>query len=379
MNILVVHNGYKTANVGGEDIAVQKEIAALKQYSDANIYEFHVSNDDIQAFNLVKNIWGNQTYAKDLQNKITQWGIDIVHVHNFFPLLTPLVFKAAKAAGAKVVHTLHNYRWWCLSGTLFRNNQTCEKCLNKKMAVNGILHGCYRNSVVQSAVAGSAFAWYHHQQYLEDIDLFFVLSEFAKTKLKGLIPEAKLKIKPNLIDEPPIPLPLAKDKKDYLYVGRLEQAKGIELLLSIWRTLSSDFHLQIIGTGVDEQKLREAYTASNISFLGKRTHAEVLMAMANSRYLVHPAMAYETFGLTLLEAMSVGTPVIALDVGPRKEFVINEYNGFLTTLASFKHTLETSLHHVHYERFSQNACAFSQNFSAKSIIAKQIGFYQGMS
>lgn len=376
MKILVVHNGYKTNNIGGEDIAVKKEIAALRQYSHHPTHEYFVSNDDIRLPTLATRIWGNQTHAHQIKKLVAQEGIDIVHVHNFFPVLTPLVFRAAKEAGAKVVHTLHNYRWWCLSGTLFRNNQACEQCLRKKIALSGITNGCYRNSVVQSAVAGSAFAWYQYQHFLDDIDLFFVLSEFAQDKLSGLLPKEKLKIKPNLVDISTDHVVPVENKKEYLYVGRLEQAKGIELLLSVWRTLPNELHLNVIGAGVDEQRLREQYACSNIHFLGKQSHEDTLTAMAQARYLIHPSLAYETFGLTLLEAMSMGTPVIALDVGPRKELVFNNQNGFLTTPEYLKETILTSAQTHAYENLSHNARAFSQNFSAKVVVAKQIRFYQ---
>src|SRR5262249_42902850 len=108
MRILIVHNAYQSSLIGGEDIIVQREIKALKsQLGDDSVFEFTVSNDNIRTASLLINLWGDKKNYKIIMEVVKKHGIDIVHVHNFFPLLTPSVFAAAKHAGAKVVHTLH--------------------------------------------------------------------------------------------------------------------------------------------------------------------------------------------------------------------------------------------------------------------------------
>ncbi|HRE31209.1 MAG TPA: glycosyltransferase, partial [Candidatus Berkiella sp.] len=163
--------------------------------------------------------------------------IDIVHIHNFFPLLTPSVFAGAKASGAKVIHTLHNFRWWCMAGTLYRENKgNCEQCIGKALALPGILHRCYRNSWLQSSASALAFAWYRLKAYQQHIDAYFALSHFQLQKLLSWLPQQKLFYKPNAI-EPATQLCPLTEKKGYLFVGRLEAAKGIEWLLAAWEAL----------------------------------------------------------------------------------------------------------------------------------------------
>jgi hypothetical protein len=123
VKILVVHNQYQSHQVGGEDVVVAKEIAGLTQLLPQNsVFQYVVHNDDIQLSHLAINIWGDTTHADNIKKLVQEHHITLVHVHNFFPLLTPSVFQAAKEAGAMVVHTLHNYRWWCRSGLLYRND-----------------------------------------------------------------------------------------------------------------------------------------------------------------------------------------------------------------------------------------------------------------
>ena len=65
------------------------------------MFFYEVSNDDIKKKELIFSIWFSLKHYKQVKQILEQHQIDLVHVHNFFPLLTPSVFKAAKDAGAK--------------------------------------------------------------------------------------------------------------------------------------------------------------------------------------------------------------------------------------------------------------------------------------
>ncbi|MBS0286861.1 MAG: glycosyltransferase [Proteobacteria bacterium] len=376
MKVLVVHNAYQSHFIGGEDLVVQREVKALKQVlGHENVFEYFVSNDDIQMIDLATKLWGNQIHFKHIANMVKKHAIDIVHVHNFFPLLTPSVFSGAKFAGAKVVHTLHNFRWWCTSGILYRDNQTCEQCVEKAIAWPGIIHKCYRNSYLQSIAATLAFGWYRLKEYAKHIDAYFVLSEFQAQKLKPVL-NAKMLLKPNGI-EAPVKLNTTP-KKGYLFVGRLESAKGIELLLETFAKLPKQFCLSIIGTGENEQALRQTYASENIVFLGQLPHEQVLENMAKSKYFIHSSLTYETFGLTLVEALSVGTPVIALNRGPRAEFIQSGVNGFLCLSDEIEQTILKAEAFADYDALSKQAFESAKPFYMNNIIQKQISYYEAL-
>lgn len=377
MKVLIVHNAYQSRFIGGEDIVVRREIEGLKTVlGEQQVHEYIVHNDDIRPFKLIQTLWGDKTHYQNIYDYVKTHQIDIVHVHNFFPLLTPTVFKGAKKAGAFVVHTLHNFRWWCLAGTLYRKGTSnCQLCLKKSFAWPGIIHGCYRGSWIQSGIAALAFWWYRVKAFERSIDAYFALSHFQMQKLKGLIPESKLWLKPD-----PITMPLlsvsASGKKDYLYVGRLEAAKGIETLLKAWQTLPSEFRLLIIGTGEDAQHLSKKYEHSNISFLGQLPQEDVFEAMSKAKYLIHPSLAYETFGLTMLEALARGTPVIGFNRGTRPEFIHSGKNGFLCEPASLRDAILQSEQVSNYSQLSQAAIVSAKPFYLKEIIAQQVKLYE---
>src|SRR4029079_8552049 len=104
-----------------------------------------------------------------------------------------------------------------------------------------IYHRCYRGSIVQSFAGALAFAWYRFKKYQQYIDAYFVLTHFQQEKLKSLIPSEKLLCKPNFIENKQTQTQVDL-KKGYVFVGRLESAKGIEVLLSTWRQLPMHFH-----------------------------------------------------------------------------------------------------------------------------------------
>ncbi len=377
MKILIVHNAYQSHVLGGEDIVVKLELSALKKsLGENNVFVYLVSNDDVRFSKLAKNIWGDGAHFEAIKSLVTQHQIDLVHVHNFFPLLTPSVFAGAKAAGAKVVHTLHNFRWWCLAGTFYREGKgNCEQCVGKPLAIPGIMHRCYRDSFIQSTASALAFAVYQLKDYQQYIDAYFALSHFQQQKLQTMLATSKLFYKPNPITPANTHFSFS-EKKGYLFVGRLESAKGIELLLEAWKSLPSHFELTLIGKGNDEENLKLRYAASNITFLGQLPHEQTLAYIAKAKYLVHTSLAYETFGLTMVEAMARQTPVIGLNCGTRKEMIKHGENGFLCEKEELVQTILFSEHYVNYEAMASNAKQTAEPFYVDSVIAEQVKLYQ---
>lgn len=376
MRVLIVHNRYQSHHIGGEDLVVDREIRGLKaQLGESEVFVYQVCNDDVKPTKLVFSLWGDKIHYRNIYRLVKEHKIDIVHVHNFFPLLTPTVFAAAKAAGAKVVHTLHNFRWWCLSGIMYRDDiGSCEACVEKSFAMPAVKNSCYRGSKMQSAIGALAFSWYQFKDYHQYIDAYFVLSEFQRKKVLAWLPENKIWLKPNPIDFPSSSVP-ATWKQDFIFIGRLESSKGIELLLSIWNELPDQFVLNIIGSANDNS-LQQRYAKHNIRFLGKLPHQQTLEQVSRAKYLIHPSLTYETFGLTLVEALAHATPVIALDYGPRREFIQTGVNGWVCTVSQLKDAILSTEVLEDYDLISKNAYESVKQFSLSKVIERQVKMYQ---
>ena len=127
MRILYVHNFYQFA--GGEDQVFWAEQALMKE-NGHDVYEYTVNNNNIQSLYSKFKAALNLKYSKAskilFETHLLTIKPDIVHCHNFFPLLTPSIFDACKENNIPSVLTLHNYRLICPSSYLMYNNKPWE-------------------------------------------------------------------------------------------------------------------------------------------------------------------------------------------------------------------------------------------------------------
>ncbi|MNC23346.1 Glycogen synthase [compost metagenome] len=91
---------------------------------------------------------------------------------------------------------------------------------------------------------------------------------------------------------------------------------------------TGDIELLIVGDGPEKEELEDRYAGSNIRFLGNQTGTKVLELMSKSMYLVVPSIWYEGFPMTIVEAYSVGTPVLCSRIGSLQEIVLEGVTGF---------------------------------------------------
>jgi phosphatidylinositol alpha-mannosyltransferase len=105
--------------------------------------------------------------------------------------------------------------------------------------------------------------------------------------------------------------------KTILYVGRLDRRKGVEWLLRAFALLEVKMpktHLIIAGEGRRRDKLEQladSLNIKNIRFAGYVDDDEKRRLMGHADVFCSPAMFGESFGIVLIEAMAMGTPVIA--------------------------------------------------------------------
>ena len=378
MKLLLIHNKYQTNNIGGEDIVFVNELSLLRKALGAeNVLSYEVSNDKIKIWRLIYEIWFSRKHYKNVKDIIETEGVDILHVHNFFPLLTPSVFKAGKDCDVKVVHTLHNYRLWCVSGIFYRDGYgACELCTNSKFSIHGIFNKCYRKSMIQSILAQASFWFYEWTNVFANIDYFFVLTKFQKEKVRQMgIENQRVILKPNSLD---MVHRRVENKKGYIYVGRLEESKGIYELLNTWSKLDDRYVLTVVGGGDIEAALRQQYSQKNIIFKGKRSREDTLEYISKSEYLIQPSLLYETFGLTIIEAMSLAVPVIGFDIGTRNNFIEDGVNGFLSGKNQLAEVVTKSFEYKYYDLLSANSLLTAGLYENSYIIKRQVDLYSQM-
>ncbi|MBR5978904.1 MAG: glycosyltransferase family 4 protein, partial [Verrucomicrobia bacterium] len=136
----------------------------------------------------------------------------------------------------------------------------------------------------------------------------------------------KIFVKPNFLEDPLPDVPAVSEKPGALFIGRLSAEKGIGQLLDAWNQI--DYPLTITGQGALENSLR-ARKVPGVTFTGGLPRAEVLRRLAECSFLVFSSVWYETFGLTLIEAMALGKPILASNLGGRPDIIQDGVQGVL--------------------------------------------------
>jgi glycosyltransferase involved in cell wall biosynthesis len=332
MKVLMVHNRYQQR--GGEDAVVDAE-ARLLAANGIDVQRFDADNDAIKSvltkIQVSLGQFGLPTAAQSIfRDALFAFRPDVVHVHNWFPTLSPSLFNICSRQNVPVVHTLHNYRLLCVNATLFRNGHVCEDCIGTTFRTPGILHSCYRGSAAGSAVATAGMLTHWSLgTWCRSIDRFVALTDFARQKLvEGGLPSDKVIVKPNFID--PDPGPGAGRGGYFLFVGRLTEEKGVRVLLECWKEGPDLPKLKIAGTGPLENEVQAAVsTMPNVQWLGARSSEEVLDLMRNASALLCPSQWYEGMPRVVIESLAVGTPIIASSIGCYPEMIVNGETGAL--------------------------------------------------
>jgi glycosyltransferase involved in cell wall biosynthesis len=339
MRIVVVHNHYRSAVPSGENIVVARESAALRS-AGHEVHSFDSFSDEIASWpplrkaSLPARVVWNPRSRRDLESSLRQWRPDVVHVHNTFPLLSASVLLACADARIPVVATLHNYRLTCANGSFYRDGKVCHDCATN-MGMSAIRHGCYRESSMQTlpVVLGSVVQR-HAWKTIPSAYVF--VSSAQREALTGYgLPADRTFVKWNLLEL--MSRPQADESSRVVYIGRLDQVKGIPTLMRSWDRfragpLGGRLRLAIAGSGPLEAEVRTwASGHADVEVLGMLQPEQCRELLAGSLAAIVPSEWEETFGLVAVEAMSAGVPVIASAIGALPELIEDSGGGVLFT------------------------------------------------
>lgn len=294
---------------------------------------------------------------KKIMQVIDSFKPDIVHLNNINFQLTPSIIYGIKKRGVPVVQTVHDYQMICPNHLLynFDKNIPCEKCV-KGAHINCIKNKCIHNSTVKSILGVIEAKFYSLLRTYKKVDLFICPSNFLENKLltaKGYY-KGKTHTIHNFINKEKFANTSKKEESYIVFVGRLSKEKGIENIAKTAKLLP-EYNFVVAGNGPDEDMLKYI---ENVKLAGFLTGDKLTELIGNAKILLLPSVCYENCPLSILEAHSMGVPVVTMDSGGMAELVKDGITGTLVNeltpegiALKLKETLENE---DYYHRLKEN-------------------------
>ncbi len=322
MKILFVHNFHQ--KFGGDDMVVQNYLNIFQQRGhEVEFYQRH--NDDIESFSLIRKIcffvdtiFSVKTYL-EVGRMLKNNRPDVVFVHGIYPLISPSIYFVTKRYKVPVIQMVHDMRFWCPMAWCYRNSQVCTLCSSGNF-FPAICYKCYRNSMLLSFLYSTSI-WFIRKLGLfnNKIEKFIIPSEHIRFYLdRDGVPPTKIAFHPHIIKIIPKRSLVHRSNRSYIaFLGRLSEEKGVWDFVEIAKNMP-ECQFKLAGAGPLSDEV-SAYISknkiNNVCLVGFLNDSEKYDFLMHALYLVVPSLCWESFGQIVVEAYSVGTPVIAANHG----------------------------------------------------------------
>lgn len=300
---------------------------------------------------------------------------DVVHLHNIHTQLSPFIAKIAHEHGIRVVWTLHDTKLVCPCYTCMRDGHWCEECFADKKAV--IKHRCMPGGIIGSTIGYLEAKKWNKERLQEYTDLFLPPSQFMMdTVVRGGYNPKKFRVLCNFIDVEKVKNPCF-DKKDYfVYLGRVNEVKGIRTLCKAADALP--YKLIVIGGGELLSDLKDQYKNSEIEFKGQMDWNDFRPIIEGAKFMVLPSEWSENNPLTVIESQSLGTPVLGARIGGIPELIEEGVSG-MTFESGNVEDLKDKIELMWNASFNYKAIAEKaiKRYSSETYYKQLMKYYKG--
>lgn len=301
--------------------------------------------------NIIKYYY-NFDSQKNIKILLKDYKPDIIHIHGLRnPALTYSILKPIINKKIPVIMTLHDCFLVCPMMTLIRGNGTNCDLIN----CNGfnkfhcIKNNCGKNIEQSTRLALMSFI-NKLTNYDKHINKFITPSQALRNlmiKNNKDIDENKIITINNFLSNEEInTIPNYSNNGYFLYIGRLSKEKGVHYLLEAMSTLQKNIKLKIVGTGEEENYLKQyakENNLNNVEFVGFKNREEIKEYYQNCIATILPCNWFENFPTTNMESFINGKPVIASNIGGIPEQVEHNKTGFLFEPANVEQLKECIL------------------------------------
>ncbi len=267
---------------------------------------------------------------KALAEIVDDFDPDIVHVHGWI-LYSSLTRRRTDEHA--VVHTMHDFALPCPKRNyLYQERELCSgpgalKCYRCAIPHYGMVKGIGLTTGLKLSTRLHARA-----------DRFVAVSSAVRNAVleSGVNRDVPVEVVPNFFDPAgardavgaarPDCVPATGDY--VLFVGALNEFKGVHLLNEIWRERSIETPLVLLGNPRADTPA-ESELAPNVSMVQNVPHPDVMAAFANCTVAVSPSLGPDACPTTALEAMALGKPVVGTDIGGIPDLVLDHKTGLV--------------------------------------------------
>lgn len=337
MKILAIHNFHRSGSASGDDQVFKSETSMLEEHGH-EVIRYTVSNDEFDKADAAGKLaatfgmlWSFKNY-RAVVSLIREHHPDLVHVHTFFPLLSPSILYAAKRMGVPVVATLHDTRFVCPVATSLRDGKICNECGDGHY-LRMTRHACFKGSRLQSLLVAGIFKYHRaRRSFYKQIDRYICLNENQIDLLKDIgFDSSKIVKKYNFVPDAQANMAAERvsglPERYAVFYGRIGAEKGIRVLQRIWNEID-DIPLVVMGGGPLEDDFKAwADKKPNVYFLGYTPHEQCMAIAKAGEFVVFPSIWYEGCSMVEIESESLGLPLIATDLGFSAEAVNAGVNG----------------------------------------------------
>lgn len=308
--------------------------------------------------------WYSRKWYKKTQNLIKKFKPDIVHVNNCIRVISPSVIDASLDMGVPVVLTFHDFHYLCqrLGGIYEKNRPKKYKsrhrcffpdCLGYREEYKDFPRNLWKRMKIIL-----------HRKLIKGKNILFVSPSKILAKSMEEFLKVPIKVINNGID---IPKEKARYQKSILFVGELNQEKGLHTIAGVLNN-TKEYKVLVLGKGPLKKSLESKYR--NIKFLGfqkpEKYYKEAAIAVV-------PSIWMENFSYSVLEAMSYGLCVIASDIGGIPEQIKHMKTGLIferENKEDFKKKLNYLIKNPkEVKRIGKNARKFvKKNFNWNKIV-----------
>jgi glycosyltransferase involved in cell wall biosynthesis len=360
--VLFLHNRYRTT--GGEEQVVDDLAWLVSERLGEDARVLAISSAALSRRRAAAGLLRGGLDPDRVGQAVRAAGARVVHAHNLQPAFGWRALAAARAAGARTILHLHQYRLVCAIGVCFTRGAECTRCHGRN-TLPGVRLNC-RGSLAESVLYGASLALWQ-RRLLEQADALIVPSAFARERLRAL--GAPLPWERVHVVAPPLRAldgdarepdeheleahvpgghapgghapgghapgghapgghapeghePVTGAARPYaLVVSRLAPEKGIEVAIEACALAGIELVIAGDGPQADELRLRAKVRGGVVRFAGRVGASELARLRAGAALALAPSRSPETFGLAVAEAMAAAVPVAASRVGALPELV----------------------------------------------------------